>query len=168
MAVISGIGVRQYYRKLGYKRQGTYLIKKLALNRTVLYASGPVIIRRKRVALIRDANDPFWKFPGGGVKSGETWVETAQRECREEIGLSASLYGEPVILRICQPKRFIVLIHYLASVKSPRFKPGADIIAARWFPINHLPQRCAPNIKPSLERLIQNNVKFTCASKRKA
>ena len=29
MAVISGIGVRGYYRKLGYRRQGTYLIKKL-------------------------------------------------------------------------------------------------------------------------------------------
>ena len=29
MAVISGIGVRAYYRKLGYKLQGTYMVKKL-------------------------------------------------------------------------------------------------------------------------------------------
>ncbi|HCC21867.1 TPA: tRNA uridine(34) 5-carboxymethylaminomethyl modification radical SAM/GNAT enzyme Elp3 [Candidatus Uhrbacteria bacterium] len=32
MAVISGIGVRAYYRKLGYRRHGTYMIKKLDLN----------------------------------------------------------------------------------------------------------------------------------------
>ena len=29
VAVISGVGVRGYYRKLGYKKQGTYMIKKL-------------------------------------------------------------------------------------------------------------------------------------------
>jgi len=29
LAVISGIGVREYYRKLGYRREGTYMVKKL-------------------------------------------------------------------------------------------------------------------------------------------
>ncbi len=29
IAVIAGIGVREYYRRLGYRRQGTYLIKKI-------------------------------------------------------------------------------------------------------------------------------------------
>ena len=29
MAVISGVGVRGYYRKLGYKKLGTYMIKNL-------------------------------------------------------------------------------------------------------------------------------------------
>jgi len=31
IAVIAGIGVRQYYRKLGYRCRGTYMIKKLKL-----------------------------------------------------------------------------------------------------------------------------------------
>jgi elongator complex protein 3 len=31
MAVISGVGVRGYYRKLGYRQKGTYLIKKINL-----------------------------------------------------------------------------------------------------------------------------------------
>ena len=30
MTVISGVGVRGYYRKLGYRRQGTYMVKRLA------------------------------------------------------------------------------------------------------------------------------------------
>jgi len=29
MTVISGVGVRGYYRKLGYRLQGTYMVKKL-------------------------------------------------------------------------------------------------------------------------------------------
>ena len=29
IAVISGVGVREYYRKLGYKLEGTYMVKGL-------------------------------------------------------------------------------------------------------------------------------------------
>jgi elongator complex protein 3 len=29
MAIISGIGVREYYRKLGYNLEGTYMTKRL-------------------------------------------------------------------------------------------------------------------------------------------
>jgi elongator complex protein 3 len=29
LSVISGIGVKAYYRKLGYKGEGTYMVKKI-------------------------------------------------------------------------------------------------------------------------------------------
>ena len=29
MAVISGIGVREYYKKIGYNLEGTYMVKNL-------------------------------------------------------------------------------------------------------------------------------------------
>ncbi len=29
MVVISGIGAREYFRKLGYKKEGPYMVKKL-------------------------------------------------------------------------------------------------------------------------------------------
>ena len=29
MVVISGVGVRDYYRKLGYKLEGVYMVKKM-------------------------------------------------------------------------------------------------------------------------------------------
>ena len=29
LAVISGVGTRHYYRKLGYELEGTYMVKKL-------------------------------------------------------------------------------------------------------------------------------------------
>jgi elongator complex protein 3 len=31
MAIISGIGVREYYRKLGYALEGTYMVKNLTI-----------------------------------------------------------------------------------------------------------------------------------------
>jgi elongator complex protein 3 len=31
LSVISGVGVRGYYKKLGYELQGTYMVKSLSL-----------------------------------------------------------------------------------------------------------------------------------------
>lgn len=150
MAVISGIGVRGYYRKNDYHLAGTYLVKKLPLNKPILCVSGPVIIRNHKVLLIRDKKDVLWKFPGGRVKRGEAWTATAMRECREEIGLQVRLSENPIILRIKQPKRSITLVHYRAIIQSGKLHLGPDIVAARWFDIAKLPPRLAPNIKPIL------------------
>ncbi len=49
---------------------------------------------RDRVLLIRVALDqapeqePFWHMPGGMIEPGETYEQTAQRECAEETGIS--------------------------------------------------------------------------------
>ena len=32
LSVISGVGVREYYRKLGYQSEGTYVVKELVNN----------------------------------------------------------------------------------------------------------------------------------------
>jgi ELP3 family radical SAM enzyme/protein acetyltransferase len=42
MAIISGVGVREYYRKLGYQLEGAYMTKRISYRMTILY--GVVII----------------------------------------------------------------------------------------------------------------------------
>ena len=36
MAIISGIGVRDYYRKYGYEKTGSYMIKRLDYNKRLI------------------------------------------------------------------------------------------------------------------------------------
>jgi 8-oxo-dGTP pyrophosphatase MutT (NUDIX family) len=49
-----------------------------------------------KVILVKLRYAPGWSVPGGGRKAGETALENALREMREELGASA--HGEPVHL----------------------------------------------------------------------
>ena len=48
MAVISGIGVRDYYRKYGYEKTGSYMIKRLDYNKRLitieLFITGLIVL----------------------------------------------------------------------------------------------------------------------------
>lgn len=46
-----------------------------------------------RVLLIQRADDLTWGLPGGHVEPGETWSQTALRECLEETGWIARITG---------------------------------------------------------------------------
>lgn len=47
---------------------------------------------------------PFWNFPKGHVEAGETNIETALREVKEEVGLEVEIIDE-------EPLRMDYLVH---------------------------------------------------------
>lgn len=47
-----------------------------------------VIVREGRLALVYSKKFDYYKFPGGGLKSGEDHADTLIREVREETGLN--------------------------------------------------------------------------------
>ena len=52
---------------------------------------GCVIIENNKVLLILQQNDAYWGFPKGHVENGETEIETAKREVKEEVGLDVKI-----------------------------------------------------------------------------
>lgn len=52
---------------------------------------GCIIIKDDKVLLVFEKNRNFWGFPKGHVETGETELETAKREVKEEVGLDVEI-----------------------------------------------------------------------------
>ena len=55
---------------------------------------GCIIIKNKKVLLVYEKNRNFWGFPKGHMEDGETEIETALREVKEEVGLDVEIDKE--------------------------------------------------------------------------
>lgn len=52
-----------------------------------------VVIRGEKVLLTLRSDLPVWCLPGGAIEAGETMVEAAMREAREETGAEVEILG---------------------------------------------------------------------------
>ena len=52
---------------------------------------GCIIINNEKVLLVYEKNRNFWGFPKGHMEEGETEIETALREVKEEVGLDVEI-----------------------------------------------------------------------------
>ena len=57
-------------------------------------ASGGVVFRGGKVAVVHRPRYDDWSFPKGKLDAGESWEEAALREVEEEIGLRCRLGDE--------------------------------------------------------------------------
>jgi len=122
-------------------------------------ASGPVIVDNRRILLIRDNKDDFYKFPGGKVEKGEDLEGACIREAKEEINAHIRILTRlsTMFLRV-NPQTGkpadIELYHYRAYLTNKdELSPGKGIEEIRWFDIDKLKQyHIAPNVKYLLER----------------
>ncbi|NOE27612.1 NUDIX hydrolase [Ruegeria sp. HKCCD6157] len=106
-----------------------------------------VVLHRDKVLLVQRSKQPdkgLWGFPGGHVEWGETVLQAAQRELREETSVIAepSHYLRNLDL-LRHDKAGQVLSHYLLVGVACRYlsgKPqaGDDALDARWFAIEQI------------------------------
>ena len=47
-----------------------------------------------KVLIVYEKNRNFWGFPKGHIEEGETEIETALREVKEEVGLDVDIINE--------------------------------------------------------------------------
>ena len=117
-------------------------------------ASGPVIIEDEKLLVIKDKKDDFYKIPGGRVEFGESLEETCVREVKEELNAEIEIIkplNPMVIYKNPQTNEemTIVLIHYLARLKTENLKVGKNIKEFKWLNIQEIKDKkheVAPNV----------------------
>jgi len=118
-----------------------------------IIASGPVIIKNKKVLLIKDKKDDFYKFPGGTVKQNEALEKACIRETKEEIGVDIKI-KKPLVTMLLwkrpgkKQKIAVILVHYLAKIKNEKIiRKGKNIKEIRWIKLNEIKKfKVAPNV----------------------
>jgi 8-oxo-dGTP diphosphatase len=101
-----------------------------------------------RVLLVRRADDGTWGLPGGGVQVGETWLEAAVRECREETGWHVTVtgvfgaYSDPATQTFTYADgrrvQFFGVV-FLATVLEQVGEPDAEVLEVAFFRTDSLP-----------------------------
>jgi ADP-ribose pyrophosphatase YjhB (NUDIX family) len=80
----------------------------------------------------------FWTFPGGFLEIGETPLEGAVRETKEEVGLDIDV--EALLGVYTRPEVGIVLVVYAATSRSDAAIVGDfESLAVRWFAPDAIP-----------------------------
>ena len=110
-------------------------------------AVGAIVFQNNKVLLVFRANPPsekMWSIPGGKVELGETLQEAAQREIKEETGITISakepVFTFEVIDRDASGRvRFhYVIIDLTADYVSGEPYAGDDAVDTAWISVEDL------------------------------
>lgn len=123
----------------------------------------------------RRRNDGAWQIPKGAIEPGETAIEAAVRELREELGVVLETMPEPLCtVRQAGGKRVEAfaaerdwdvadLVSNEISIEWPprsgRMMTVPEVGEARWFPINEADAAMLASQRPMLDALRELLVK---------
>jgi 8-oxo-dGTP diphosphatase len=97
-------------------------------------ASGGVVCRDGKVALVHRPRYDDWSFPKGKLDKGEGWEAAALREVQEEIGLRCRLGDELSPTSYRDPKgRAKVVRYWLMEPLDGEFVPSEEVDEVRWL-----------------------------------
>jgi 8-oxo-dGTP pyrophosphatase MutT (NUDIX family) len=110
-----------------------------------------MLIQKGGVLLVRQTYLSGWYMPGGGVKRGETLVQTARREVHEEVGAQMGelkLIGAYTHFGEHKSDHNVL---FLCTDFTLGGKQDKEIAEMRFFPLDALPEGLMPGHRRRLE-----------------
>jgi len=106
-------------------------------------AAAVLVEEQGRVLLARRVHEPYrglWSLPAGFVNAEEDPARAAERECREETGLTVRVTRViQVVAGREHPRGADFIIVYAAQVESGNLTAGDDADEVGWFARSELP-----------------------------
>lgn len=113
------------------------------------------------VLLIRGwFSNQAWSLPGGGIEKGETPVQAAVRELREEtsleVGVDAMHYVTTIRFQTTNTDFYIFVCEVASQDLSPLIPPhNKEIIARGWYEQSRLPLEVRPEYRQAVQLAIE-------------
>ena len=132
-----------------------------------LQLSGCVVINdNEELLLLWKRKHQHYEFPGGKVEEGESFEETALRECKEELGVDVT------IIRYIGYEKFEIdgktfqSHEYLGIIKGnqvPKVNEPEIFERLFWLPMRkYKDYNCAPNVKVFCQKYIDGKIELPC------
>lgn len=119
---------------------------------------GSVIIEDGKILLLRQEKEhgsELFMLPGGqeNPELDSSLEDTAKREAQEELGIDIEIEEHIADLILPRPSKVEenVLLAHFKSKRLTEIKPREKVLEWGWYPIDALPENCAPNIEKILE-----------------
>jgi 8-oxo-dGTP diphosphatase len=144
---IKRLGYRTAFRAL----QLFWLVRKPAVNGVKC-----VLTQGDRILLVRHTyGNRRWDFPGGAIKRDEQPLTAAQREMREELGITTAEWSKLGEVRKNVNHRRDTVHCFRAELSAPEVRVNpAELSTAEWFHRGQLPGKLAPYVAPVLDHLL--------------
>ena len=102
-----------------------------------------LIIDKDKILLVKEWDDEWWSFPGGGIEHGESMQQALCREIREELGIQPKdIKSNLDILHtgIGAVVEKLPMTNLFVRVDIPvdKIKPTKDVIEYKWVSFEEL------------------------------